>query len=561
MATISAENHRLVIRGEPHERKAALQIFGSGPRKDGSVTMPLNVMSWYEVEDLFAPTVHEYDSSADEWRAEEVKLTKLGRLINDQDLEVWGLPDLHEWQNQAQVRGGSAVVAVDRGMGKTRFAVEAIRRSVLATERPSLVVTPMRLRSVWLADSERWWRSGVAFAPRGERWSDVADEIGSKPITVLTYDSLLNQDVRDAIGRLDIEWLVVDEAHNLKRRDRHNVTKDAEGVVTEKRLSKSGALRSINARNRLALTGSPMPNVWHEIWTLLNFVAPKVFTSYWQFVEIIGRVKESFWGGKEIDKKIHRPEIWEEVFDRWIIRADRPESGKVWDFVPVELGKEEASAYKSMAKTMRVEQDGQRLEASNALAQAVRLQQLAGGLGEWTTKEDSTGKIVSKYRHALPSAKLDMLLGMLDGLQRAVVFTRYRDRAEFVADHLDCGVLFTGGQSEKVTTQRLEWFRDVEQYPSPQVAICVYGTISEGVNDLVSAHDIFFLDWTTAKDVTQAADRLDRPGQTSLVRCVTLYAKGTIDEVAIDREAGKVRPLREILRSPDAWRFLDDPLR
>ena len=306
-----------------------------------------------------------------------------------------------------------------------------------------------------------------------------------------------------------------------------------------------------------------MPNVWHEVWALLNIVAPDVFTSYWQFVEVLGEVRISHWGGKEISKEIKRLDIWQEIFDRWIVKRDRPEHGKVWDFVPVKLGEKEAEAYRQMQTEMRSEFDGQVLDASTVLTQMVRLQQLAGGLGKWSTFEDKEGITRSKYQHADPSAKTDVLIEMLAGLHRAVVFTRFRNRAEFVAkkiseDGFAIPLVISGATSEVETHNALARFASDDA--TDLVAVCVFGTISEGVNELVSAHDVFFLDWTTAKDVTQAADRLDRPGQDRLVRCVTLYSEGTIDEAAIDREAGKVRPLREILRSPDGWQFLVDPL-
>ena len=213
---------------------------------------------------------------------------------------------------------------------------------------------------------------------------------------------------------------------------------------------------------------------------------------------------------------------------------------------------------------MIVEIEGKVLDASNVLVQLTRLQQLAGAYGDWETFQDHSGAIHSTFRHTRPSAKLDVLLDRLEGLQRSVVFTRFRDRAEFVAREIEkecvtTPMLITGRTNERETEAILNIFSRPNDFPEPHVVICVYGTISEGVNELVSASTMFLLDWTTAKDVTQAADRLDRPGQKSMVRIVTLYSENTIDELAVDREANKVIPLRKILRSPKGWDFLLDP--
>jgi SNF2 family DNA or RNA helicase len=407
----------------------------------------------------------------------------------------------------------------------------------------------------------------MVVSPRARVWSEAVDQIGSAPVTILTYESLQNEDVHDAVCGLDVEWLVLEEAHNLKKRHTHNKKENEDGkeIRTD---TKSGLARSLPGRRRIAVTGTPMPQRWHEVWTLLNFVAPNVFTSFWQFVEGIGDVSVNFWGGKEISHEILRPEIWDAIFDRWIILRDRSHARQtVWDFVPIELSDVEKKAYRQMQKEMRaLKENGEMLDAPNQLAQATRLEQLAGGLGIWNTSYHGDGRLRSTYLPASPSSKTEVLLDMLSGLQRAVVFTRFRKRAEYVAERVSLdlpeteAILITGGVSEAETTKRLSEFKDTTKFPDPQVAICVFGTISEGVNELVSAQDIFFLDWSTTKDVAQAADRLDRPGQKGLVRAVTLYAVGTIDEITIDRESFKMVPIREALKTPDAWSFLLDPI-
>ncbi len=562
MATIEIEDSRILIKPKgDYERARALQLAGANWRKSGHVTLPLNVLSWYQISEEFAEGKHhQYSEGIRWWRSIELEITVLGSTVNDRTLEVWDLPDLWEPQSQAinRLEFGSVALVDDRGMGKTRMVIEAIRRS--APTR-AVVVAGRRGRAQWMADTALWWGPGRSVAPKGSTWSKAAVEVGTAPITILTYDSLLNEDIRVAVEDLNPDWLVVDEAHNVKKRARKNIKKDDKGEVT-KTDTKSGVLRALPGARRVALTGTPMPNRWHEIWTILNFVAPQVFTSFWHFVEVLGKVDESFWGGKQISKNVIRKDIWDEIVDRWLIMRTRPQTGKTWDFVPVELSAREIRAYKEMAKNWRVEEDGMVLDASNHFARLVRLQQLAGGLGEWETYEDETGKVVSHYQHANPSSKTDALLEMLEGLDRAVVWTRFRNRAEFVAKRIEEhypateAMLITGGTSEKQTADYLHRFKEENDWPL--IAVCVYGTISEFVNELVAASDVFFLDWTTVKDVAQAADRCDRPGQTRQVRCVTLYARGTVDEAAIDREAGKVRPLRALLRDPKAYEFLEE---
>ena len=569
MATLDIDGRRIVVGGHTHERKAALQIPGAGVRgKNSTITLPLNELSWHELRATFPASRHTYSPELLKWHADEEPPTSDGERINAGIGQAWGMPDL--WDHQVQaidrlLRWGSTALFDDTGMGKTRVVVEAIRAHMRDGDYPAVVVTKKRIRETWVEDTARWWSPSAVVAPTARIWSEAAPQVGTAPITVLTYESLLNKDVVRAIDRLNPEWLVVDEAHNLKKRNRRGNPR-ADGTT---QATKSGALRKLPGRRRIALSGSPMPNRWDEVWTLLNIVAPQVFTSYWQFVEILGEVRTTHWGGKEVSRDIRQHDLWQAIYDRWIIARARPRTGTVWDFVPVVLSSVERAAYSSMQQNMRVEMGGQTLDAPNALAQATRLQQLAGGLGEWKTWEDDEGRTKSSYSHSDPSAKIDRLMDMIDGLDRVVIWTRFRDRAEFVAHRLrqvtppsvtmPYPITISGGTSEKETSRALRRF--AHEYACPLALICVYGTISEGVNQLVRAHDVFILDWTTQKDVGQAVDRCDRPGQDRRVRVVTLYAKDTIDEAAIDREAMKVRPLRQILRSPDAWGHLLSPFK
>jgi len=48
----------------------------------------------------------------------------------------------------------------------------------------------------------------------------------------------------------------------------------------------SKTVRSFNTSNRLLLTGTPLQNNLHELWALLNFLLPDIFSSAEQFDEV-----------------------------------------------------------------------------------------------------------------------------------------------------------------------------------------------------------------------------------------------------------------------------------
>ena len=68
-------------------------------------------------------------------------------------------------------------------------------------------------------------------------------------------------------------YLIVDEAHRIK----NNQSKLFE------------CLRSIGARRQLLLTGTPLQNNLTELWSLLNFILPKIFDNMRQFTDWFNR--------------------------------------------------------------------------------------------------------------------------------------------------------------------------------------------------------------------------------------------------------------------------------
>lgn len=65
------------------------------------------------------------------------------------------------------------------------------------------------------------------------------------------------------------EYIIVDEAHKIK---------NEESMISKK-------LRELDSRQRLLLTGTPLQNNLHELWSLLNYLLPQMFSSSDDFDE------------------------------------------------------------------------------------------------------------------------------------------------------------------------------------------------------------------------------------------------------------------------------------
>jgi SWI/SNF-related matrix-associated actin-dependent regulator of chromatin subfamily A member 5 len=68
---------------------------------------------------------------------------------------------------------------------------------------------------------------------------------------------------KNTMKRFSWEYIIIDEAHRIKNVD---------SLLSQ-------IIRTFVSRGRLLITGTPLQNNLHELWALLNFILPDVFSS------------------------------------------------------------------------------------------------------------------------------------------------------------------------------------------------------------------------------------------------------------------------------------------
>merc|ERR1711903_162716 len=88
---------------------------------------------------------------------------------------------------------------------------------------------------------------------------------GGFDVCVMSYEMVIKE--KSALKKFHWRYIVIDEAHRLKNeKSRLAVT-----------------LRMLSCNNRMLITGTPLQNNLHELWALLNFLLPDVFSSAEKF--------------------------------------------------------------------------------------------------------------------------------------------------------------------------------------------------------------------------------------------------------------------------------------
>lgn len=88
---------------------------------------------------------------------------------------------------------------------------------------------------------------------------------GDFDILLSSYEICLRE--KSALKKLVWEYIIIDEAHRIK-----NVDSMLSQIV-----------RIFDSRGRLLITGTPLQNNLHELWALLNFLLPDVFSDVADF--------------------------------------------------------------------------------------------------------------------------------------------------------------------------------------------------------------------------------------------------------------------------------------
>ncbi|KPV75153.1 uncharacterized protein RHOBADRAFT_53171 [Rhodotorula graminis WP1] len=186
-----------------------------------------------------------------------------------------------------------AILADEMGTGKTLQTI-AVFAFILdnfykpedqSTDKPLIVVLPKAVLRNWERELERFAPSipVLVYAGTPEERADLRQRrLGLRgmnnaapfkrkeqfPVILVTYQ-ILQRDI-NWLSQLQYWAVVCDEAHQAKN-------KSSKNFATIKRLS---------TEFRLLLTGTPLQNNLNELFTLLSFVFPQVFTDEAAFIEM-----------------------------------------------------------------------------------------------------------------------------------------------------------------------------------------------------------------------------------------------------------------------------------
>ncbi|GHC33291.1 helicase [Streptomyces cinnamoneus] len=445
------------------------------------------------------------------------------------DYQLRGL----DWLHRMTSLGLGGCLADDMGLGKTitLIALHLHRQTLPGAGGPTLVVCPTSLMGNWQREIER-------FAPGTpvRRFHGAArdlDALEDGEFVLTTYGTMR----LDAPRLAQAGWglVVADEAQHVK--NPYSAT--------------AKALRTLEAKARIALSGTPVENNLSELWAILDWTTPGLLGSLGDFRR---RYAQAVEGGTDPAAA----ERLSALVRPFLLRRRKSDPGIAPELPPktetdhsVALTKEQAGLYEAVVREILAEvaeadgfeRRGLIVKLLTGLKQicnhpAQFLKELAqkegapDGHGVPERGRDSTrGR---SPRVAGRSGKVELLDELLDTLlaegASVLVFTQYVQMARLLEHHLAARGVPTqflhGGTPVARREEMVRRFQDGE-VPVFLLSLKAAGT---GLNLTRAGHVVHFDRWWNPAVETQATDRAYRIGQTQPVQVHRLITEGTIED-------------------------------
>jgi superfamily II DNA or RNA helicase len=485
-----------------------------GERKDGAIR--LRRTQGLVLDALLADRAK--DLEADAADLERLRDT-LGGLRKPADVEPpRGLKaDLRPYQREGfawlaalEESGLGGCLADDMGLGKTVQAISLLLRRVEAGGGPHLVVVPRSLVFNWRNELAKFAPSLRVLDHAALAKDARSAEFGGADVVVTTY-GIVRRDA-ETLAKRKFDWIVLDESQAVKN----------SGSLNAK------SVRLLNARRRLAMTGTPVENRPEELWSQFQFLNPGMLG------------KEADFGRLARDEKsrltlarVLRPLILRRTKEQ--VAKDLPE--KIEQIVYCELTPEQARVYDDVLKRTkddvlaRVEKDGLGASKLHVLEALLRLRQAAShaGLAAPDMKESPSGKF---------EALLELLEEPLASGSKALIFSQFPSLLKLLQPELkERGLAFEyfDGQTKDRETPVKRFQTD------PNVPLLLASLMAGGHGlNLTAADYVFLLDpWWNPAVEAQAIARAHRIGRKGAVFALRLVSRGTVEEKMLALQASK----------------------
>ncbi|KAG4384113.1 hypothetical protein GLYMA_13G215900v4 [Glycine max] len=442
------------------------------------------------------------------------------------DYQLAGL----NWLIRLYENGINGILADEMGLGKTLQTISLLGylHEFRGIKGPHMVVAPKSTLGNWMNEIRRFCPilRAIKFLGNPDERRHIRDELlvaGKFDVCVTSFEMAIKE--KSALRRFSWRYIIIDEAHRIKNEN--------------SLLSKTMRLYSTNYR--LLITGTPLQNNLHELWSLLNFLLPEIFSSAETFDEWFQISGEN--DQQEVVQQLHK------VLRPFLLRRLKSdvEKGlppKKETILKVGMSQMQKQYYRAL-----LQKD---LEVVNAGGERKRLLNIAMQLRKccnhpYLFQGAEPGPPFTTGDHLIENAgKMVLLDKLLPKLKerdsRVLIFSQMTRLLDILEDYL----VFRGYQYCRIDGNTGGDDRDASidafNKPGSEKFVFLLSTRAGGLGINLATADVVILydsDWNPQVDL-QAQDRAHRIGQKKEVQVFRFCTEYTIEEKVIERAYKKL---------------------
>src|ERR1700730_10488373 len=420
------------------------------------------------------------------------------------------------WMNLLAGLGLGACLADDMGLGKTIqvLSLLLVEQARCAKPQPSLLVAPASLLANWETEIEKFAPGLKAVIvhpsamPADQVKAFTAERASDYDLAITSYGSLLRIPM---FAAADWRFVILDEAQAIKNPNARQTK----------------AAKALNARARIALTGTPVENHLGDLWSIFDFINPGLLGSAKQFTRYVKGLADQTQNPYGPLRELVRPYILRRMKTDKSVIADLPDKTEIKALCG--LSRRQAALY-----GQAVEDLARSLEASAGiqrkgivLAILMRLKQVCNHPSQWLNDNVWAEEDSGKWARLREIAEV-----VAARQQKMLVFTQFREMTGPLATWLGqifgrTGMVLHGETAVKSRKTLVQRFQDDEAVPFFVLSLKAGGT---GLTLTAASHVVHFDRWWNPAVENQATDRAFRIGQKRNVLVHKFVCRGTVEE-------------------------------
>ncbi|MEK7473700.1 MAG: SNF2-related protein [Patescibacteria group bacterium] len=433
--------------------------------------------------------------------------------------------------------GFGGILADEMGLGKTLEVLSFIAVTRKPGDAPDLVVCPKTLALTWEEEARRyvpWLKTLVIDGLAEEREAQIKRSEGYD-VVITTYPSL-QRDIRQYVARAKpFRTCALDEAQYVKN----------SATATAK------ACKLIPSEFRVALTGTPLENGVHELWSIFDFLMPDFLGSMKEFRLRFERPIRDRQDMQALERLRHKVKPFMLRRTKANLLFDLPP--KVEQVSHAALTAEQLVVYARTLEEVRTEVEKAvaekgfkraRIEILTALMKLRRIcDHPALADPRLPRVEELSGKM---------GLALELVRQAHEGGKKVLLFSQFTGMLDILREALD----LYGIEHVTIEGKTKDRQAQVKRFASdPKITVFLLSLRAGGTGLTLTEADtvILFDPWWNPMVEAQAMDRAHRIGQTQTVNVYKLVTKGTVEEKVMELQERKKKLFDALIQeTPEA---------